>query len=198
MLPQGRADQAEGGGVRAAFGGDEGEEGASGEARLVLLAEEGRESGALPTQPEQPFGRAGPGRPVQQRLRVEPVVAGAAGAVLGVVAAEAKAALGEGREGVLPGQPPAGYGRPAAGRGGVEQGFGGPVDAFEARVDLPGAERLPHHVPAVDAVDALLVGAGEDRRVEFVLLPVGEDDEDGGAGAAARQVVEDERVDGEG
>ncbi len=198
VLPQGRAHQAEGGGVRAALGVDEGEQGASGEARLVLLAEEGGQSGAFGTaQGEEPFGGSGAGRPVQQGLGVEPVVAGAARAALGVVAAQAHAALGERGEGVLAGQPAAGHGRPAAGRGGVEQGLGGPVDVLEPWVYLPGAERLTDDVPAVDRVDAHLVDAGEDRRVEFVLLPVSEDDQHSGPGAAACQMVEDDFVDGE-
>lgn len=200
MLPQRRAHQAEGGGVRAAFGVDEGEQGTAGETCLVLLAEEGGQSGAFgAAQGEEPFGGAGPGRPVQQGLGVEPVVAGAARAVLGVVAAQAQAALGERGEGVLAGQPAAGDGRPAArgGRSGVEECLGGPVDVLEPGVCLPGAERLTDDVPAVDRVDAQLVDAGEDRRVEFVLLPVGEDDQDRGAGTAARKVVEDEFVDGE-
>ncbi len=198
VLPQCRADEAEGGGVRAAFGVDEGEQGAAGEARLVLLAEEGGQPGAFgAAQSEEPFGGAGPGRPVQQGLGVEAVVAGVAPAALGVVAAQAQAALGERGEGVLAGQPAAGHGRPAAGRSGVEQGFGGPVDVLESGVRLPGTERLADDVPAVDRVDAQFVDAGEDRRVQFVLLAVGEDDQDGGAGAAARQVVEDEFVDGE-
>lgn len=198
MLPQCRAHEAEGGGVLAALGVDECEQGSAGEARLVLLAEEGSQSGTLGSaQGEEPFGGAGPGRPVQQGLCVEPVVAGAARAALGVVAAQAQAALGERGEGVLAGQPAAGHGGPAAGRGGVEERLGGPVDVLEPGVYLPGAERLADDVPAVDRVDAQLVDAGENRRVEFVLLPVGEDDQDGGTGAAGRQVVEDEFVDGE-
>lgn len=198
MLPEGSADEAEGSGVRAALGVDESEHGTSGETGLVLFGEEGGQSGTLgTTQPRQALGGARPGRPMQQGLRVEPVVAGALCAALGVVAAEAQATLGERRQGVLTGQPAAGHRRPAAGRGGVEQGFGGPIDVPEARVDLPGAERFSYDVPAVDRVDAQLVDAGEDRRVEFVLFAIGEDDQNSGAGAPTRQMVEDEFVDGE-
>ncbi|MFJ6680263.1 BREX-2 system phosphatase PglZ [Streptomyces werraensis] len=165
MLPQRRADEAEGGGVRAALGVDEGEQGPAGEARLILLAEKGSQSGAFgATKGEEPFGGSGPGRPVQQGLGVEPVVAGAARAALNVVAAQAQAALGERGEGVLAGQPAAGHGRPAAGRGGVEQGLGGPVDVLEPGVYLPGAERVTDDVPAVDRVDALGTRVRDRRR----------------------------------